>query len=293
MNTQQLNAFVQVADNLSFVRAAEALHLSQPAVTHQITSLENELGTQLFERTKRTVRLTSAGVYFYEDAQELLHRSSFAKYKLQNYVSARITHLNIGCGSFDLAVLTRLLRAFSEQVPQVHPTLRTLPHNSLVNRFYYDEIDVLFRYVNELPLKDTVRYVPLGQTPVCVGVPESWPEAGQASFGMHELTKYPIVSCNELPPDLKAIQEMASQKMNYAQVYYCKSIPDADVLVASGLGYMLCPGFYRPTQPGIRLVPVRDVKPLQFGLFCKAEHARDDVKRFVRIAQENFPKETE
>lgn len=288
MNTQQLNAFVQVADNLSFVRAAEALHLSQPAVTHQITSLENELGTQLFERTKRTVRLTSAGVYFYEDAQELLHRSSFAKYKLQNYVSARITHLNIGCGSFDLAVLTQLLRTFAERVPEVHPNLRTLPHNSLVNRFYYDEIDVLFRYVNELPLKDSIRYIPLVHTPVCVGVPEGWLDTERESFSIHELARRPIVFCSELPPDLKAVQELLGQKMNYAQTYYCKNIPDADVLVASGLGYALCPGFYRPTQPGIRLIPVRDVAPLQFGMFCKAEHVRDDVKCFIRIAQENF-----
>ena len=58
MNTVQLECFLAVADNLSFARAAEQLHITQPAVTHQISSLENELNVKLFRRTTRTVALT-------------------------------------------------------------------------------------------------------------------------------------------------------------------------------------------------------------------------------------------
>lgn len=61
VNTFQLSCFLQVAETLNFARAAEILHVTQPAVTQQIRSLEKELGVPLFHRTTRSVKLTQAG----------------------------------------------------------------------------------------------------------------------------------------------------------------------------------------------------------------------------------------
>lgn len=58
MNTDQLKSFIQVAENLNFARAAEILNITQSAVSRQIHSLEEELGTRLLHRTTRTVSLT-------------------------------------------------------------------------------------------------------------------------------------------------------------------------------------------------------------------------------------------
>ena len=65
MNTQQLESFIQVAENLNFARAAEVLNITQSAVSRQIHSLEEELGTKLFIRSTRTVALTPAGMSFW------------------------------------------------------------------------------------------------------------------------------------------------------------------------------------------------------------------------------------
>lgn len=67
MNNKQLECFMQVTLHLSFRRASEALFLTQPAVSHQIQSLEKELGFQLFERRQNRVFLTPAGERFYRD----------------------------------------------------------------------------------------------------------------------------------------------------------------------------------------------------------------------------------
>ena len=72
MNEFQLSCFLAVADCLNFARAAEQLHVTQPAVTQQIHSLEKELNTQLFKRTTRTVKLTEAGFLFLEDARHIV-----------------------------------------------------------------------------------------------------------------------------------------------------------------------------------------------------------------------------
>ena len=70
MNTMQLSCFVEVASTLSFSKAAEHLHVSQPTVSHQVRSLESELGCSLLVRSTRTVRLTDEGFTFISYAHE-------------------------------------------------------------------------------------------------------------------------------------------------------------------------------------------------------------------------------
>ena len=72
MNTQQLECFTTLAKTLNYAKTAEQLSMSQPAVSRQIQSLENELGAQLFNRTTRSVALTQVGFQFLPDAQQML-----------------------------------------------------------------------------------------------------------------------------------------------------------------------------------------------------------------------------
>ena len=67
MNTFQLTCFLTLVETLSFVKAAKQLNVTQPAITHQIRSLEDELNTQLFKRTTRSVEITQEGLIFLND----------------------------------------------------------------------------------------------------------------------------------------------------------------------------------------------------------------------------------
>ena len=82
VNTFQLTCFLAVADTLNFARAAELLHVTQPAVTAQIHSLEKEMNVKLFKRTTRSVKMTEEGLIFLDDAKRIVEISNRAKKKV-------------------------------------------------------------------------------------------------------------------------------------------------------------------------------------------------------------------
>ena len=96
MNTTQLECFVTVANFLNFSRAAEHLRITQPAVSHQINTLEDELGVKLFHRTSKSVRLTQEGYMFTQSAGEILKISEFSKARLKEMSQITQKRLIIG-----------------------------------------------------------------------------------------------------------------------------------------------------------------------------------------------------
>ena len=99
MNTTQLECFMEVANYLNFSRAAEHLRLTQPAVSHQINTLEDELGVRLFHRTSKSVRLTQEGYLFIQYAGEILKLSGLSKARIRQAQRSVSKRLVIGCRS--------------------------------------------------------------------------------------------------------------------------------------------------------------------------------------------------
>ena len=82
LNTTQLECFLAVANCLNFSRAAEQLRLTQPAVSHQISTLEDELGVKLFKRTSKSVRLTQEGYLYTQYAGEIMRLFNVSRGRL-------------------------------------------------------------------------------------------------------------------------------------------------------------------------------------------------------------------
>ena len=172
MNTDQLESFIQVAENLNFARAAEILNITQSAVSRQIHSLEEELGTKLLHRTTRTVTLTPAGISFLEDAKNVIGRLKAASQKIQRHQSSNIQILTIGCtDEAILDLLCKVLKSCRAQIPELYPFLKVIPHRSILGLFYQGEIDLLFGFQDDIPVKNDVIYKELFQIPLCCIVP--------------------------------------------------------------------------------------------------------------------------
>ena len=119
MNTFQLTCFLTAAETLSFVKAAKQLNVTQPAITHQIRSLEDELNTQLFKRTTRSVEITQEGLIFLNDAKNVLNIITLAKKRFEEPVVDERQFFSIGCHSHnELRLFPDILRQMAEACPR-------------------------------------------------------------------------------------------------------------------------------------------------------------------------------
>src|ERR1700686_1839229 len=95
MELRHLRYFVATAEELSFTRAAEKLHLAQPSLTRQIRNLEEEIGVPLFDRAKKHVSLTEEGIFFLVDARRVLAMAEESVRAVQRLSRGEARQLNI------------------------------------------------------------------------------------------------------------------------------------------------------------------------------------------------------
>ncbi|MDD1475386.1 MULTISPECIES: LysR family transcriptional regulator [Micrococcaceae] len=123
MEIRHLRAFVAVAEDLNFTRAASRLFLAQQALSSQIRQLEDEVGTRLFDRTTRKVELTTAGEVFYSRATRILEAIEEAKAVARNAGLGDGGHLHLAYShSLGIECLPQILDELHVQAPQVNIT---------------------------------------------------------------------------------------------------------------------------------------------------------------------------
>ena len=145
MNTFQLSCFMAVAEYLNFTQAAEKLHVTHPAVSQQIQSLEKELNVKLFQRTTRSVKLTEEGKAFLHDAEQIVAISERAKKRFDGALLGPGKLLSVGCSNFPcLFSLSEALKRLRAECPDVHPRLQVIPFQHIYRILEEGDLDVDF-----------------------------------------------------------------------------------------------------------------------------------------------------
>ena len=133
MNTTQLECFLAVAETLNFSKAAEMVNISQPAVSHQISSLEAELGVRLFLRTNKSVQLTKEGLIFIGDAETIVRTAMNSIHRLSTNVKEKKRTVAIGVhNQYELDAAVPVMNIIGKMYPNFEPEITMMRSNRLI-----------------------------------------------------------------------------------------------------------------------------------------------------------------
>lgn len=196
MADRRLQVFYTVAKLLSFTKAAETLHMTQPAVTFQVRQLEEHFNTRLFDRTHNRISLTEAGKRVYEHAEkifELYDRLENAVRELTGEVSGVLI---IGASTTIAEyLLPALLGDFKNKYPDVNVRLKVANTEAIVSMVENNVIDL---GVVEAPVANKNLAVELCKDDQLVAiVPHDHPLAQQSVVKPEDVLKYPFISREE------------------------------------------------------------------------------------------------
>ncbi|ATP40908.1 LysR family transcriptional regulator [Solibacillus sp. R5-41] len=143
IDIRKIRYFIMVAEELNFSRAAERLRMAQPPLSQEIRKLEEELGVQLFHRTKRMVELTDAGKIFLEGSQQTLFQLERTIEETQLAAEGKIGNLIIGFVD-STEVVIEVLNKFRERFPKIHLILREMTTEQQLKALYEKQIHIGF-----------------------------------------------------------------------------------------------------------------------------------------------------
>ena len=292
IDLKQLRYFLAVAEEKSFSRAAERLHISQPPLSQQIMKLESELGVRLFARTTRSFELTVAGRALMNEASDMLAKMRMTIDTIRQIDRGEVGRLRVGIvGSAMWGPIPSLLEAFQNKYPRVTWTIHEYGPTVQYEALRAKQIDVGFWREPKLDddglRNDNLRQELCFRENVCVAINQHHPLAQQTSIELIDLANEPMLT---LALDKSAFPRYLVQCCVNAgfqpTIFQEASEPQTLLaMVGVGLGVTLVPETTsRIGWPGVVFLPIR-TNPPSANLYI-AYTAQDDapvVRAFLNM----------
>lgn len=257
---KQLRAFCALVKFGSVARAAEALYLSQPAISLQLSALEKELDQPLLERAGRSLRVTREGQALYELARPLVEGIDGIGESLREQLSGHDTgQLDIAAGeSTILHLLPPLVRRFRELHPAVHVHLHNVTGRDGLALLRNDQVDLAVGSMLEVP--PDIAYEAVHHFDPMLIAPLGHPLADKAELRLEDLSPHGLI----LPPKRLSTWRLVDLVFQQRRVPYTVALEVGgwEVIkqyVAMGLGISIVTGFCLSPHDHERLV-VRNLR---------------------------------
>lgn len=173
LTLRQLALFEAVARHLSFTRAAEELHLSQPAVSMQIRQLEEASGLPLLEKLGKSIHLTEAGREMYNYSRSISQQLTELDEVLEGLKGVQRGHLRLSVATTANSFATRVLGAFSERYQGTTYTLDVTNRKSLLDQLVHNQTDIVI--MGKPPEDMDFEVQSFMENPLVVVAPQSHP----------------------------------------------------------------------------------------------------------------------
>ena len=280
-----------MAETLSFAKAAKLLNVTQPAVTHQIHSLEEELNTQLFKRTTRSVEITQEGLIFMSDAKNVLNIITLAKKRFEDPVVDERQFFSIGCHSHnELYLLPGILRQMADSCPMLNPVFQVVPFQHLYQLLDEEAVDVIVAFQEKSQKIDGI-YKELAQVRITGVLPATHPLAEKERLDGDDLRtqRLLLLDPQRCPGRLNGIQHGLAAERAVSDLLMCGSADACITLAKAGFGVAVQPDFPSLRDPALAYIPIKDVEPLSYGAYYKSVTGKPMLKLFLQSCRDSFP----
>ena len=286
---RDLRYFVAVADELNFTRAAERLHLSQPALSKQIRGLETTLRAQLFRRDRRQVELTAAGTALYAVARDLLRDWDDGVAVVADAAAQEARVLRVGTlTSIGRALYPAIIGQFAKRQPGWQVELRSFGWGDATGGLRDQAADAAFVW---LPVDDPlIESEVLATERRFVALSVAHPLAGRSSVSFAEIADQPVAA---LPASAGSARDfwlavgsrgglaprVAAEVSSADEVFEVVASGAAITLLAEGNAAIYA-------RPGIACLPVSDLEPARLAIAWRRGERRLAVRDFVRACRD-------
>ena len=293
MTIIQLRCFVEVAQELNYAKAASNLFISQPAVSRHIISLENDLGVQLFVRSRHHVALTSAGNLFYSEAKDILERIDLSKHSILNNPGEET--LNVGCvSSIRIDGLSKIYAKYHAKMPHVCINNTEITAGDYRRVSSGDHLDVAFvpsSLKGHLSYKEaSLNYYTLYRGTLCCVMRADHRLVSKERITFHDLQGETLILLDHehCPPSMDAVQIEIRKNAEKIKYYYSGSSLYSIPMIIGGLGLAIMPDFVCPKSDEIILRPFDLPAQLEFGIICRNNDNSALVRTFIEVAREEY-----
>jgi len=286
MDIEQLRSFLAVADELHFGRAAERLHVAQPPLSRTIKQLERELGTRLFDRNTRSVRLTSSGQALMDPAQEVLDALRRAETAVRSADHGEVGTVRIAfAGVSTHRLVARLARVVRSQRPGIQLELSSQNFaQPAMKRLLAGETDLALGRWDVVPAEISAQVVMPDS--LVLAVPDTHPLAGARRLSIGQLASEGFIS---LPPHEGSVLPDRLRRLAHANGFVADVVqvaPDTQTALALvsaevGCHLTLASVAENVTDPHVVFIPLNESTP-SLDVHLRAAWRRDDQNPALR-----------
>lgn len=261
MNLEQLQSFVTVARLGHFTRAAEELHLAQPSLSRQISTLERDLGSVLLHRARGHIGLTAAGETLLPLAQRMLADAELARREVAELSDLRRGRVRLGATpTLCISLVAEVFERFHQTYPGIELQLTEQGSRGLVEALNRGALDLALITTAEHRAAASLDLMPLlSEELVVVASADRPPLTRRRSITLTELAEHPLVIFHE-GYDLRATTDAAFRSAGLSPRVVIEG-PEMDAVlrfVERGLGAAVVPAMVLLDRPTLRSVRLSD-----------------------------------
>ena len=245
MSIHRLPVFIAAARNLNFTKAAEELCISQTAISQQIKQLEQELGFELFVRSKRGVQLTPAGEAFYRRCRKISTQYNNAVALAEKIASGQETDLRIGyVGAYELWSIADPVREYHKKFPQAEISFSLGSNSSVIKDLVLGKLDLAVLCSFGVDLGPGLVGKVTSTEPCMLMISAEHPLAKQQVIRARDLKGIPIV-VNRAQDNGSSASQIAGMYFNMGlgnnKRIYADDFYSLTLIIRSGLGISIVP----------------------------------------------------